>query len=46
HFCYHSLFEGETIELELCPYHLMYNNRAWYVLGFSSLHNSVRTFKF
>jgi len=42
---YHSLFEGTIIDVELCPYHLLYNNRAWYVLGRSSLHKSVRTFK-
>jgi len=42
---YHSLFESKIIELELCPYHLFYNQRAWYVLGHSGLHNSVRTFK-
>jgi len=42
---YGSLFEGADIELELCPYHLLYNCRAWYVLGFSSLHKEVRTFK-
>ncbi len=42
---YHSLFESEVIELELCPYHLLYNQRAWYVLGLSNLHGSVRTFK-
>jgi predicted DNA-binding transcriptional regulator YafY len=42
---YHSLFEGGVIELELSPYHLLYNKRAWYVLGFSNLHKSVRTFK-
>lgn len=42
---YHSLFEGTIIDVELCPYHLLYNNRAWYVLGSSSLHKSVRTFK-
>lgn len=42
---YHSLFEGTIIDVELCPYHLLYNNRAWYVLGHSSLHKSVRTFK-
>jgi len=42
---YHSLFEGTIIDVELCPYHLLYNNRAWYVLGRSSLHESVRTFK-
>ncbi len=43
---YHSLFEGKIIELTLSAYHLLYNQRAWYVLGFSSLHKSVRTFKF
>lgn len=42
---YHSLFEGNIISLDLSPYHLLYNRRAWYVLGFSSLHNSIRTFK-
>jgi proteasome accessory factor B len=42
---YHSLFDGKIIELQLCPYHLLYNCRAWYVLGFSDLHKSVRTFK-
>jgi len=42
---YNSLFEGAIIDVELCPYHLLYNNRAWYVLGRSSLHKSVRTFK-
>ena len=42
---YHSLFEETIIDIELCPYHLLYNNRAWYVLGLSSLHKSVRTFK-
>ena len=42
---YHSLFEGAIINVGLCPYHLLYNNRAWYVLGRSSLHESVRTFK-
>ena len=42
---YHSFFEGQIIDVELCPYHLMYNRRAWYVLGFSNLHKSVRMFK-
>ncbi len=42
---YHSLFEGIIINVELSPYHLLYNNRAWYVLGRSSLHKSIRTFK-
>jgi len=42
---YHSLFENKQIATELSPYHLMYNKRAWYVLGESRLHKSVRTFK-
>jgi len=41
---YHSLYEGKDITTTLCPYHLMYNNRAWYVIGESSLHKSIRTF--
>jgi len=42
---YHSLFERKIITLQLSPYHLMYNHRAWYVMGYSSLHKSIRTFK-
>jgi len=42
---YDSFFEGKNIEVELCPYHLFYNNRAWYVAGRSNVHNSIRTFK-
>lgn len=42
---YDSLFDGKVIELELCPYHLLYNQRAWYILGYSSEHKSIRTFK-
>jgi predicted DNA-binding transcriptional regulator YafY len=44
-FRYYSLFDGGVIELELCPYHLLFNSRAWYVLGWSGLHKSIRTFK-
>ena len=43
--CYDSFFEGKIINVELSAYHLLYNSRAWYVLGHSSLHKSVRTFK-
>ena len=42
---YNSLADKKMIEIELAPYHLFYNQRAWYVLGHSSLHNSIRTFK-
>jgi predicted DNA-binding transcriptional regulator YafY len=41
---YHSLHEQDSIETLLRPYHLLYKNRSWYILGFSSLHKSVRTF--
>jgi len=42
---YNSLSDGRIIDVLLCPYHLLYNQRAWYVLGYSSLHKSARTFK-
>ncbi len=42
---YHSLLESKIIDIELCPYHLFYNSRAWYVLGHSSMHKSIRAFK-
>lgn len=42
---YHSLFDGKVIDVELCPYHLFYNQRAWYVVGRSVLHGTIRTFK-
>jgi predicted DNA-binding transcriptional regulator YafY len=45
HICYDSLFDGGTINCELSPYHLFYNQRAWYVVGHSSVHKTVRTFK-
>jgi predicted DNA-binding transcriptional regulator YafY len=42
---YNSLFDNKVIDVELNPYHLFYNQRAWYVLGHSNLHGSVHTFK-
>jgi len=42
---YHSLFEGRIIETQVHPYHLFYNKRAWYILGYSNIHESIRTFK-
>jgi len=42
---YHPLYEVIIIDIVLCPYHLLYSNQAWYVLGRSSLHKSVRSFK-
>jgi len=42
---YRSLFERKEIRTVLSPYHLRYHNRGWYVVGKSSLHKTVRTFK-
>jgi len=41
---YSSLYEKGDITTTLHPYHLLYKKRAWYVIGYSKLHNSVRTF--
>ncbi len=41
---YASLFENGGINTVLHAYHLLYKNRAWYVIGFSKLHSAVRTF--
>ncbi len=37
--------EQKGMVTNLSPYHLMYNDHTWYVLGKSSLHRGVRTFK-
>ncbi|MHC4745294.1 MAG: helix-turn-helix transcriptional regulator [Planctomycetota bacterium] len=42
---YNSLSDKGIVEIELSPYHLFYNRRAWYVLGYSNIHKEVRTFK-
>jgi proteasome accessory factor B len=42
---YDSLFDGGAVDCNLSPYHLFYNQRAWYVIGHSSAHKMVRTFK-
>jgi predicted DNA-binding transcriptional regulator YafY len=42
---YSSLLESTVSNVELCPYHLLYNNKAWHVLGRSGLDNSIRTFE-
>ena len=41
---YDSLFDKKMIETLLSPYHVIFRNRAWYVLGESQLHGQVRTF--
>jgi predicted DNA-binding transcriptional regulator YafY len=42
---YRSLYEGERIRTTLAPYALFFGERAWYAIGASSLHHSVRMFK-
>ena len=42
---YYWPHEHKSIVTNLSPYHLMHNDRAWYVLGKSSLHKTVCTFK-
>jgi len=42
---YISFLERRQITTVLNPYHLHFAERAWYVIGYSSLHRQVRTFK-
>lgn len=42
---YYLPLERKNIVTDLSPYHLVYNDHAWYVLGRSSLHKAVRSFK-
>jgi len=44
-FRYHSLLDGGVLDLRLCPYHMLYNNGTWHVLGRSSFHKKVQTFE-
>ena len=41
---YESLTEWAQISTRLSPYRLLFSRRAWYIVGRSSLHRSVRTF--
>jgi len=43
--CYDSLFEDGYANIELCPYHLLYKNGTWHVLGLSGRDRNVRTFE-
>ena len=42
---YGSLYEGREIRTTLAPYALFFGRRAWYLIGRSSAHRSVRMFK-
>jgi len=41
----YALPEQKIILIDLNPYHLLYNENAWYVLGGSGLYKEVRAFK-
>ncbi|MDO4568877.1 MAG: WYL domain-containing protein [Planctomycetia bacterium] len=41
---YGSVFENTSICTTICPYHIHFNRHAWYVTGYSTFHNEVRTF--
>ncbi|HWL06959.1 MAG TPA: WYL domain-containing transcriptional regulator [Planctomicrobium sp.] len=41
---YLSFFEGGEIQTLISPYRILFRRHAWYVIGRSSLHRSVRTF--
>jgi predicted DNA-binding transcriptional regulator YafY len=43
--CYYLPHEQRNTVTDLSPYHLMYNEHAWYVLGKSSIHKEVRPFR-
>ena len=42
---YISFHDAGQIRTRLWPYWLLFHERAWYVIGRSSLHHEVRTFK-
>ncbi|MFH1716135.1 MAG: WYL domain-containing protein, partial [Planctomycetota bacterium] len=42
---YNSLLDGGAVDLKLCPYHLLYDNGTWHVLGRSETHNNIHTFE-
>jgi proteasome accessory factor B len=44
HMSYYSSHEKKTIAIELNPYHLIYDDYTWYVLGESSFHGGIRAF--
>ncbi len=41
---YRSFTDQESISTELNPYCIFFSRRSWYVIGYSFLHDEVRTF--
>ena len=42
---YYSVAENKVISTRLSPYRLLFSRHSWYVIGRSSVHRSIRTFK-
>ncbi len=42
---YNSFYEQREVSTTLHPFHLHFSRRAWYVIGYSTLHGELRTFK-
>jgi proteasome accessory factor B len=42
---YYLSDENKTIAIDLNPYHLIYDDYTWYVLGESSFHKMIRAFR-
>jgi len=42
---YISFHERKQIDTDIHPYRLVFQGRAWYVVGYSGMHKQVRTFK-
>lgn len=41
---YRRPLESEPQDIRLCPYHILFKHRSWYVIGRSQTHLEVRTF--
>ncbi|QDT30792.1 helix-turn-helix transcriptional regulator [Thalassoglobus polymorphus] len=41
---YNSLYDRKVIRTLVSPYRLLFQRRAWYIIGRSSMHRAVRTF--
>lgn len=42
---YDSFYEGTQITTAVVPYRLVFIRQAWYLIGYSGMHEQVRTFK-
>jgi len=42
---YYSPMNAHETDVELCPYHLLYENGMWYILGRCNRHKGIHTFE-